>query len=85
MSKKNQKVEIQLVNSKGILEEPIIVQNDIVMISGRTIQSANFTKWIESLNTIKCVKKTTIIYFGKNATNDFVFTLKINLEAHAIE
>ena len=29
MSKKNQKVEIQLVNSKGVLEEPIIVNKII--------------------------------------------------------
>ena len=48
-------------------DEPIIVQNDIVMISGKTIHSANFTKWIESLNTIKWVKKTTIINFGKKS------------------
>ena len=66
-------------------DEQIIVQNEVVMISGETIQSANFTKWIEGLNTIKWVKKITIINFGKNETNKFIFTLKINLDANAIK
>eukprot|EP00388_Colpodella_angusta_P005620 GDKJ01017265.1.p3 GENE.GDKJ01017265.1~~GDKJ01017265.1.p3 ORF type:complete len:372 (-),score=33.58 GDKJ01017265.1:314-1429(-) len=72
-----EKLEYHPVEKKIKEDEPILTLNDVTNISGKTINNVAFTKWIETIEAYKWVKNVTITHFGKNETNQTVFTIKI--------
>jgi len=61
-------------------EEPIITQEKTITISGTTIANGAFTNWIESIEKLNWVEKVLITHFGKNDTNETVFSIKLTLK-----
>ena len=61
-------------------EEPIITQEKTITISGTTIANEAFTNWIESIEKLNWVDKVLITHFGKNDTNETVFSIKLTLK-----
>ena len=63
---------------KNIKEDEIIVtKNNIVLVSGKTINNIAFTSWIEFIEKQKGISNVIITEFGKNEAKENVFTLKI--------
>jgi hypothetical protein len=61
-------------------EEPIIVQQKRITISGTTISNVDFTKWIEQTEKLPFVNEVVIIHFGKSETAETTFTIKLLLK-----
>lgn len=61
-------------------EEPIITQEKTITISGTTIANEAFTNWIESIEKLSWTDKVLITHFGKNDTNETVFSIKLTLK-----
>ena len=60
-------------------DEKINFLSDQIIISGKTINPNSISSWIEKIEKNKWVKNTTILHFGKNESNESIFTIKINL------
>ena len=67
------------------LDSEIKILSDEILITGKTLNSSDFTKWIDKINSLKGVKKTTISQFGKNETNETVFSLTLKLDSNEIK
>lgn len=66
---------------KNIKEgEAIINQNNIILITGKTINNSALTNWIESIQKHKDIANVTITQFGKNEVKETVFMLKIKTD-----
>lgn len=61
-------------------EEPIITQEKTITISGTTIANEAFTNWIESIEKLNWTDKVLITHFGKNDTNETIFSIKLTLK-----
>lgn len=61
-------------------EEPILTQEKTITISGTTIANDAFTNWIEKIEKLKWVDKVLITHFGKNDSNETVFSIKLTLK-----
>lgn len=72
-----EKLEYHPLEKKIKEDEPIMIVNDVTIISGKTINNVAFTKWIETIERYKWIKNVTITHFGKNETNETVFTIKV--------
>lgn len=59
--------------------EAILIQNNVIIISGTTINNQQFTNWTESLQKFKSIDKVIITHFGSNETSETAFSLKIVL------
>jgi Tfp pilus assembly protein PilN len=64
-------------------DEKIIVTPQTIVITGKTLNNKDFTNWIEALERYTWMDKVTITHFGKNETDESVFTVKLKLENHA--
>lgn len=62
------------------LDEAIVTLDDIILISGKTINNSAFTDWIESIESNKWINNVTITHFGKNETKETIFTIKISIQ-----
>ncbi len=72
--------------AKKIKEDQLIIINgDVILISGKTLNTKELTRWFEVIENKDWVKSTSIIHFGKNENNESVFTLKINLKPNEIK
>jgi len=60
-------------------DEPILIQENSITISGTTVDNASLTSWIEKLGKLKWISQTVITHFGKNEQNETVFSLKLTL------
>lgn len=67
------------------LDSEIKILSDEIFITGKTLNSSDFTKWIDTINSLKGVKKITISQFGKNETNETVFSLTLKLDSNEIK
>lgn len=71
---------------KNIREDQVIIfQNNVLVISGKTVNTKELTSWFEEIEKKDWVKSTSIVHFGKNETNESVFTIKINLKPNEIK
>ena len=61
-------------------EEPIIIQEKTITVSGTTINNVAFTKWIEEIEKFKFIKEVVITNFGKNETAETIFSIKLILK-----
>lgn len=61
-------------------EEPIITQDDVLTISGTTIDNSTFTNWVEVIEKLKWIDKAVITHFGKNDLNETEFSIKLTLK-----
>lgn len=61
-------------------DEEILYLDNTLMISGKTINSNEFTNWLEKIESLKWIKSTTIIHFGKNENNESDFTIKLDIQ-----
>jgi hypothetical protein len=61
-------------------EEPIIIQEKTITVSGTTINNVAFTKWVEEIEKFKFIKEVVITNFGKNETAETIFSVKIILK-----
>ncbi|OUD35606.1 general secretion pathway protein, partial [Flavobacterium psychrophilum] len=61
-------------------DEPIIIQEKIITISGTTINNTAFTKWVEEIEKFKFIKEVVITNFGKNETAETLFSVKLILK-----
>lgn len=62
------------------IEEPILTQEKIVIISGTTIDNTAFTRWVETIDLLKEVNLVVITHFGKNEQNETEFSIKLKLK-----
>lgn len=68
------------LEKKVKLEEPILIQEKIITISGTTIANEAFTGWVEEIEKLKWVDKVLITHFGKNEANETAFSIKLTLK-----
>lgn len=61
-------------------EEPIVTKDKVIEISGTTISSESFTKWIEDIEKLKWVDKVLIIHFGKDENNETAFSINLTVK-----
>ncbi|CAD0005758.1 PilN domain-containing protein [Flavobacterium salmonis] len=61
-------------------EEPILTQENTITISGAAIANDAFTNWIENIEKLNWVDKVLITHFGKNDSNETVFSIKLTLK-----
>lgn len=66
-------------------DEPLVFKSDVILISGKTVNVKELTNWFEAIEENKWVKSTAIVHFGKNETNESVFTLQINLRPNEVK
>ncbi|WP_374175214.1 PilN domain-containing protein [Flavobacterium tructae] len=67
------------LEKKVKLEEPILVQEKTITISGTTIANEAFTRWVEEIEKLNWVDKVLITHFGKNEANETAFSIKLTL------
>ena len=67
------------LEKKVKLEEPILVQERTITISGTTIANEAFTRWVEEIEKLNWVDKVLITHFGKNEANETAFSIKLTL------
>lgn len=63
-------------------EEAIATKDNLIIISGKTVNNSAFTSWVEQIQKLKMVENVTITQFGKNEMKETVFTLKISILSH---
>lgn len=61
-------------------EEPILVQEKTITLSGTTINNTAFTIWVEVLEQLKWINQVVITHFGKNELNETEFSIKLILK-----
>lgn len=66
-------------------EQKITVSENIVLISGTTIDNAAFTNWIEEINNLESTKNVVIKNFGENDLQETAFALTITLKYNEAE
>lgn len=62
------------------IDEPIITDEGVLMISGATIDNNAFTKWVEAIEQLKWIDKAIITHFGKSELNETEFSIKLILK-----
>ena len=67
------------LEKKVKLEEPILVKEKTIAISGTTIANEAFTRWVEEIEKLNWVDKVLITHFGKNEANETAFSIKLTL------
>lgn len=65
--------------------EPILIDEATILVSGTTLDNNAFTNWIDTIEKLKFIKKVVILHFGKNDANETVFSIKINLSEDEIK
>lgn len=60
--------------------ELIQFEDNILSISGTTIDNKAFTKWIEAMERLKYINQIVITHFGKNDLNETEFSIKLKLK-----
>lgn len=60
-------------------EEPILIDEKIITLTGTTIDNTSFTLWIEGLEQLKWIDQVVITHFGKNEQNITEFSIKLTL------
>ena len=65
--------------------ETILTNKATILLSGKTIDNNAFTNWIKSIEKLKSINKVVIVHFGKNDTNETVFSIKVNLNNNEIK
>lgn len=60
--------------------ELIQFEDNILSISGTTIDNKAFTKWIEEMERLKYINQIVITHFGKNDLNETEFSIKLKLK-----
>lgn len=58
--------------------EPILVTDNVIMLSGITISNTDFTAWIEQVGKQKHVATVTITSFGKDTEGKTNFSVKLH-------
>lgn len=61
-------------------EEPILIQEKTITVSGTTIDNNAFTNWVESIEQLKWIHQIVITRFGKNELNETEFSIKVILK-----
>ncbi|MCC9070885.1 general secretion pathway protein [Flavobacterium sp. F-65] len=61
-------------------EESIITQDEVLIISGTTIDNSAFTNWVEVIEQLEWINKAIITHFGKNELNETEFSIKLILK-----
>jgi Tfp pilus assembly protein PilN len=64
-------------------DEEIVFTPQTITVSGKILNNKDFTNWIETIEHHTWVDKVTITHFGKNETDESVFTVKLKLKNHA--
>ena len=58
-------------------EEAVIITDNIILVSGNTLDSGAFTLWVSATEKMDWVEKVTILSFGKNQENRTEFEIRI--------
>lgn len=66
-------------------EEPILVQEKTIILSGTTINNTAFTHWIEDMEKLKWMNQVVITRFGKNEMNETEFSIKLILKKNVAQ
>lgn len=74
-----EKFNFQPIEKKGNHETLALFKENIIEIKGITVNSDDFTNWIELLSKKKFIKEVTIVDFGKDENKDLLFTISISL------
>lgn len=68
------------LEKKVKLEDPILIQEKSITISGTTIANEAFTSWVEEIEKLNWIDKVLITHFGKNEANETAFSIKLTLK-----
>jgi len=68
------------LNKKIKAEEALEAQENIIILSGTTIDNTAFTHWIETIGQLNWIKQVVITRFGKNDMNITEFSVKVTLK-----
>lgn len=60
-------------------DKPVLLQENVILISGISTDSDSFSNWIQTLENFNWVSGVTVMINGTSAKNNTDFSLKINL------
>lgn len=60
-------------------DKPVLLQENVIIISGISTDSDSFSNWIQTLENFNWISGVTVIINGTSAKNNTDFSLKINL------